>query len=74
MLQAHRDIGFQKVASAILFGPVDIAQLTLNLWLPTAVKVDVQTYGLLYQERHKYSNYRLYHVTARIISQGKSAR
>jgi hypothetical protein len=67
MLQARRDIGFQKVASTILFGKVDIARLTLNLWLPKAVDVDIQTYGLFYQERHKYSNYRLYHATARIL-------
>ena len=51
MLQARENIGLQKVSSSILLGRVDIAQLALKLWLPTAVDVDIQTFGRFYQER-----------------------
>jgi hypothetical protein len=67
LLPPKEKIAYQKVTSTIVFGPAHISELGLNLWLPTTVDVDIQTFGTLYQERHRYTKYRLFHATATIV-------
>jgi hypothetical protein len=49
-----------KQTTNIVFGPVDIAQPDLQLWLPKRVDFDRVANGQFFHEEHKYSAYRLY--------------
>lgn len=60
-------VGLQKQTAKILFGPVTISQLNLELWLPKEVDVHVEANGLIFEEQHAYSKFRLYQATSRII-------
>ncbi len=67
ILEPRQEAGLQKETAKILFGPVDISLLNLELWLPMGVDVSVEANGLAVQEQHVYSNYRLYHATSRML-------
>jgi hypothetical protein len=67
VLAPRQEAGLQKETAKILFGPVDISRLNLELWLPMGVDVRVEANGLAVQEQHAYSNYRLYHATSRML-------
>ena len=67
ILAPQQEAGLQKETAKILFGPVDIARLNLELWLPMGVDVSAEVQGLALQEQHVYSKYRLYHATSRIL-------
>ncbi len=67
ILAPQQEAGLQRETAKILFGPVDISQLNLDLWLPMGVEVNVEADGLAVQEQHAYSKYRLYHATSRIL-------
>lgn len=61
------EYGLEQQTSRIVFSPADISQLNLHLWLPSAVDVTVRANGLFFREQHKYSKYRMYHATARLV-------
>ena len=67
ILAPQQEAGLQRETAKILFGPVDISRLNLELWLPMGVDVNVEANGLAVQEQHAYSKYRLYHPTSRIL-------
>ncbi len=67
ILQPQLEVGLQKQTAKISFGPVEISQLGLKLWLPMSVDVHLEANGLFYQEQHVYSKYRMYHATSRIL-------
>ncbi len=67
ILAPQQGAGLQRETAKILFGPVEISRLNLQLWLPMGVDVRVEANGLAVQEQHVYSNYRLYHATTRLI-------
>lgn len=67
LLAPQREVGLVKQTAKIRFGPVDISQLSMQLWLPKVVDVSAETDGLGFQEQHIYSNYRIYHATSRML-------
>ncbi len=67
ILAPQLEVGLQKQTAMILFGPVDISQLNLKLWLPVGVDVSVENAGLNFEEQHAYSKYRMYHATIRLL-------
>ena len=67
ILHSQLEVGLQKQTAKISFGPVEISQLNLKLWLPMSVDVAVEANGLMFQEQHVYSKYRMYHATSRIL-------
>jgi len=67
LLAPRPEIGFQKQTADILFGPVRIAALDSELWLPRAVNVELEAQGQFFHEQHQYSKYRLYQAKSRII-------
>ena len=67
ILAPQQDAGLQRETAKILFGPVDISRLNLELWLPMGVDVNVEADGLAVEEQHVYSKYRLYHATSKIL-------
>ena len=67
ILAPQQEAGLQKQTAKILFGPVDISRLNLDLWLPMGVDVSVEENRLAIREQHVYSNYHLYHATSRIL-------
>lgn len=67
LLAPQPKINFQKQMSSILFGPVRIAVLDSELWLPQSVDVEMEADGQYLQEQHQYSRYRLYQAKSKII-------
>ncbi len=57
----------EKQTANILFGPVHIADLATELWLPKAVNLQMEVRGQVVREEHNYSKYRLYQVKSRIV-------
>ena len=58
----------QQVTGLIQFGAVKIAKLEAELWLPREVKLKLKAEGLVVQELHQYSKYRLYKAKAKIVA------
>jgi hypothetical protein len=67
LLAPQPEIQVQKQTANILFGPVRIARLDSELWLPQAVNLEMEAKGQFFQEQHKYSKYRLYQAKSRIV-------
>jgi hypothetical protein len=67
ILAPQQEFGLEEQTSKILFGPVNIAQLNLELWLPMGVDVRFEDNGVDLQEQHFYSHYHMYHATSRIV-------
>jgi hypothetical protein len=67
LLAPQPEVSIQRQTASILFGPVRIPTLDLTLWLPQAVRVEMESRGQIFEERHKYSKYRLYRATTKII-------
>lgn len=57
----------EKQTANILFGPVHIADLATELWLPKAVNLQMEVRGQIVREEHNYSKYRLFHAKSRIV-------
>lgn len=51
----------------IAFGPVRIASLDSDLWLPKIVKLQMDVRGQVVREKHSYSKYRLYQAKTKIL-------
>ncbi len=67
ILAPQPQIGLEKEAVNILFGKVHIEKLDLELWLPQEADAVMEAKGMLVQEGHKYSKYRLYAANSKII-------
>lgn len=67
LLAPQPEIDYQKQTSDIAFGQVHVAALALALWLPQAVDAEMEASGQHLLEQHRYSKYRLYQSTSRII-------
>jgi hypothetical protein len=67
ILAPQQEFGLEKQTSKILFGRVNIAQLSLELWLPMGVDVRFEDNGVVLQEQHAYSHYHMYRATSRIV-------
>jgi hypothetical protein len=57
----------EKQTANIVFGPVRIADLATELWLPKAVNLQMEVGGQVVREEHNYSKYRLYQAKSRIV-------
>jgi hypothetical protein len=67
ILAPQPQIGLEKQAVNIRFGNVHIEKLDLELWLPQEADAVMEAKGMLVQEGHKYSKYRLYAANSKII-------
>jgi hypothetical protein len=69
LLAPQPQAGMQRQVANIGFGPVHIAaENNLELWLPHAVDIEMEGSGREFFEEHKYSNYRLFQVKAKILA------
>lgn len=69
LLAPRPDIYLKQLTAQIRFGEVAIEKASTALWLPQAVMIAWEYKGLLAEQRHVYSDYRLYAVKTRIITQ-----
>ena len=60
-------IQVEKQTANILFSAVHIPDFATELWLPKAVKLQMEIMGHVVTEEHNYSKYRLYQVKSRIV-------
>jgi hypothetical protein len=67
ILAPQQEFGLERQTAKILFGPVGIGELNLELWLPMGVDVSMEDNGVVLQEQHAYSHYHMYHATSRIV-------
>lgn len=69
LLVPRPEVGLQRQTANIEFGPVQIvATTTMDLWLPYAVEIEMESPNNLVLEQHKYSGYRLYQVKTEMLS------
>jgi hypothetical protein len=54
------DRQFLKQTAKIVFGPVDLTEPSLQLWLPRRVDFEMEAHGQFFHEDYKYFDYRLY--------------
>lgn len=67
LLSPLPDIQLNQLRSILTYGSVKIAGLKLLLWLPSDVETTWQTAFHVGKESHRYSHYRLFHSTMRIL-------
>ncbi len=56
-----------RLRSEMRFIEVHIPERNLNIWMPGNVEISWQNKNQLGAELHKYSNYRLFGATSRIV-------
>jgi hypothetical protein len=62
LLEPRTDVGLENVASDIRFQRVSFKNGYLSFWLPSEVKVSIRQWNVVYRNRHRYSDYRLFTV------------
>jgi hypothetical protein len=67
LLAPRPDIYLQKFTVKIRFDEVQISRAATSVWLPQEVDVEWEFNGNLFQQRHLYSDYRLYAVRTRVL-------
>jgi hypothetical protein len=67
LLSPLPSIQLNQLRSILTYGSVRIAGLKLELWLPSDVETTWQTAFQVGKESHRYSHYRLFHSTMRIL-------
>jgi hypothetical protein len=68
LLAPRPDIYLQKLTVKIRFDEVRISRAAISVWLPQEADVEWEFNGNLFQQRHLYSDYRLYAVRSRILA------
>ena len=68
LLAPRPDIYLQRLTVKIRFDEVQISKAAISVWLPQEVDVEWEFNGNLFQQRHLYSDYRLYAVRSRILA------
>jgi len=64
LLAPHREVGL--MTTELTLGEVKLADLTTPLWMPNEVRVRAEMRGKLFQNEHKYTNYRRFRVSIKI--------
>jgi hypothetical protein len=67
LLAPLTDLNVSKLNSEVSFGEVRIAERNLTLWMPDDVEIRWLLKDQAGAERHKYSDYRLFGATSRIV-------
>lgn len=57
----------ERLTTELRFRSVEIRELNQSFWLPSEVHILIEQGGLVIHEDHSYSNYHLFHSTARIV-------
>lgn len=60
LLAPRKDIGLKRQTTEIRYGEVTFPQVSSPLWLPRDVVVTTDALGRIFQNRHHYSDYRLF--------------
>ena len=68
LLAPQPQVSLNQLTAIIQFGPVRIANLETQLWLPRELKLDIEANGHAFQELHQYSQYRLYKAKSKIVT------
>jgi hypothetical protein len=67
LLKPLTDFRMMKLYSGLTFGEVRIAERNLTLWMPSEVEIRWTSKQQAGVERHKYTDYRLFGATSRIV-------
>lgn len=67
LLTPHPEIKLDRLTTLITFGEVHFPTVSVPLWLPYRVIVTTIWGRTVYQNRHTYSDYRLFNVQSKIL-------
>ena len=67
LLEPRPDFLLRTLTSEVHFSEVRVPELKDPLWLPQEVKITWDFKGQVMQERHRYSNFRLYRSKVKIV-------
>ncbi|MBZ5513480.1 MAG: hypothetical protein LAN62_01290 [Acidobacteriia bacterium] len=62
LLAPQTDMGLRQESTIVQLHQVTFRQSPAVLWLPQEVEVTVEFRGTLFQNRHRYSDYQIFHV------------
>lgn len=67
LLEPLKSLHLQELTTEVHFHSVTIHDFDGAFWLPSEVHIHIDQETLLIEEEHQYSDYHLYHSTARIL-------
>jgi len=67
LLEPVKSLHLQELTTRVRFHSVTIHDFDGAFWLPSEVHIQIDQERLLIEEEHQYSDYHLYHSTARIL-------
>ena len=74
LLAPHPEIDLDRQTSVVTFNKVELQDVPAPLWLPGKVEVSVtfksshDPYGIHYENEHRYTNYRRYRVSVKMVT------
>jgi hypothetical protein len=68
LLAPIKDLHLQQLTTELRFRSVSIRDFDETFWLPSEVRIFIDQESLNIEEEHQYSDYHLYHSTARIVT------
>jgi hypothetical protein len=69
LLAPNKEIRLDRLTTDITFGEVRLREVLNPLWLPSDVDVYMEIAKEKYRNTHRYTNYRRYRVSSRIVPQ-----
>ena len=69
LLAPRADLHLSQLTTTIHFSEVQIPKAATSLWLPKEVAISWEYKGLAVEQRHLYSDFRLYEVHSKIVPQ-----
>ena len=67
LLAPLKEIHLERLTAEVQFSEAHVAQSSSSLWLPKQVAVITDISGHTFEDRHVYSNYRVYTVESKIL-------
>jgi hypothetical protein len=67
LLAPLKSLHLQQLTTELRFRAVDIRDMDATFWLPSEVHISIDQGNAVIEEDHRYSDYHLYHATARIL-------
>ena len=69
LLAPNNEIQLNQLTTDVTFGWVQLQEVGSPLWLPSEVTVYIEIAGHKFRNLHRYTNYRRYRVSSRIVPQ-----
>ncbi len=68
LLAPRKDIGLEQQTTQLRLDEVQLPSVSQPLWLPSEVKVNAKFGGQYFRNEHRYPEYKLFRVSAKIVT------